>query len=103
MNIARNVALGILLLPGTVGWSAPPQSPANNAQPHNPNSGGASTSARTTDSQEGEQKFRENCGRCHTEPQAISPRETKAVMQHMRVRASLSAHDAELIRHFLAP
>jgi cytochrome c5 len=51
----------------------------------------------------GEQKFKENCGRCHNPPDALSPREVKAVLQHMRVRAMLSAQDEKLILKFLAP
>jgi hypothetical protein len=51
----------------------------------------------------GEVKFKENCGRCHNPPDALSPREVKAVLQHMRVRAMLSAEDERLIMKFLAP
>lgn len=51
----------------------------------------------------GEQKFKENCGRCHVPPDSLSPREVKAVVQHMRVRAMLSAEDERLILKYLAP
>jgi cytochrome c5 len=51
----------------------------------------------------GEQKFKENCGRCHNPPDALSPREVKAVVQHMRVRAMLSPEDEKVILKFLAP
>jgi len=51
----------------------------------------------------GEVKFKENCGRCHNPPDALSPREVKAVLQHMRVRAMLSAEDEQLILKYLAP
>jgi cytochrome c5 len=51
----------------------------------------------------GELRFKENCGRCHNPPDALSPREVKAVLQHMRVRAMLSAEDEKLILKFLAP
>jgi len=33
----------------------------------------------------------------------LSPREVKAVVQHMRVRAMLSAEDEQLILKYLAP
>jgi cytochrome c5 len=52
---------------------------------------------------EGELRFRANCGRCHNPPETLSPREVKAVMQHMRVRAMLSAEDEQLILKYLAP
>lgn len=51
----------------------------------------------------GERKFRENCGRCHSVPEELSPRVTGTVMRHMRVRASLSAADEQDILHYLSP
>ena len=51
----------------------------------------------------GEQRFQANCGRCHNPPDSLSPREAKAVLQHMRVRAMLSAEDEQLILKYLAP
>jgi cytochrome c5 len=52
---------------------------------------------------EGERRFQENCGRCHNPPDSLSPREVKAVLQHMRVRAMLTAEDEQLILKYLAP
>jgi hypothetical protein len=52
---------------------------------------------------EGEKRFLTNCGRCHNPPEDISPREARAVVRHMRVRAMLSAEDERLILEFLAP
>jgi cytochrome c5 len=65
----------------------------------------ATTGARSAAQQakEGERRFQANCGRCHNAPESISPREAKAVLQHMRVRAMLSAEDEQLILKFLAP
>jgi mono/diheme cytochrome c family protein len=54
-------------------------------------------------SSEGERRFQANCGRCHQAPQDLSPREVKAVIRHMRVRAMLSAEDEQLILKYLAP
>jgi hypothetical protein len=54
-------------------------------------------------SDEGERRFRANCGRCHNPPDSLSPREVKAVLQHMRVRAMLTAEDEQLILKYLAP
>ena len=51
----------------------------------------------------GEQRFRANCGRCHNPPEALSPREVRAVARHMRVRAMLSGEDEKLILEYLAP
>ena len=60
-------------------------------------------STATTAPSEGEKRFRTNCGRCHNPPEAISPREARAVVRHMRVRAMLSAEDEKLILEYLAP
>jgi cytochrome c5 len=61
--------------------------------------------ARTTQASptDGEKRFQTNCGRCHNPPENISPREARAVVRHMRVRAMLSAEDEKLILEFLAP
>jgi cytochrome c5 len=70
--------------------------PAKNAQ-----SNSARNQSGSTD--EGEKRFRTNCGRCHNPPEDISPREARAVVRQMRVRAMLSAEDEKLILEFLAP
>ena len=57
------------------------------------------TSAAT----EGEKRFEEHCGRCHTPPEDISPREARAIVRQMRVRAMLSAEDEQLILKYIAP
>ena len=87
--------LGILLLACSLKLSAGPQSKAP-----------VQKTPETVEKEKGpsgEQRFKENCGRCHNRPDAISPREVKAVLQHMRVRATLSADDERLILKFLAP
>jgi len=45
----------------------------------------------------GEQRFRANCGRCHAAPQKFPPRVMGTILQHMRVRATLTAEDKRLI------
>lgn len=52
---------------------------------------------------EGERVFQANCGRCHTAPETLSPREVPAVLRQMRVRANLSAKDQQLLLKLLAP
>ena len=52
---------------------------------------------------DGERKFAQNCGRCHTPPESISPHISGTVIRHMRVRASLSKQDEEDILRFLNP
>ncbi len=92
-----SVLFVIFLLVGSLKVLAVPRTPA----------GGQKTSKaaanKNNDGQEGENRFRENCGRCHNPPDSLSPREVKAVLQHMRVRAMLSAEDEQLILKYLAP
>jgi cytochrome c2 len=59
--------------------------------------------AKNNDAEEGERRFRQNCGRCHNPPDSLSPREVKAVLQQMRVRAMLTAEDERLILKYLSP
>jgi cytochrome c5 len=61
------------------------------------------STSKTAKADQGAQRFQQNCGRCHNPPDSLSPREVKAVLQHMRVRAMLSAEDEKLILKFLAP
>ena len=52
---------------------------------------------------DGETVFRNNCDRCHTAPEDLSPRITGTVLRHMRVRANLSAEDERRLLEYLAP
>jgi cytochrome c5 len=59
--------------------------------------------SNANESAEGEKRFETHCGRCHVTPEDLSPREAKAVLRQMRVRANLSAEDQRLILKYLAP
>ena len=59
--------------------------------------------AKIDEAAEGERRFVTNCGRCHQPPSELSPREAKAVLRQMRVRAMLSSEDERLILKYLAP
>lgn len=52
---------------------------------------------------EGERLFHTHCGRCHNPPEDLSPREARAVVRQMRVRAGLSERDERALLKFLAP
>jgi len=87
-------ALAISIAPACLAQDKPSQktrSPQAQSQPS------AAASA------EGEKRFRTNCGRCHNPPEDISPREARAVVRQMRVRAMLTAEDERLILAYLAP
>jgi cytochrome c5 len=72
-------------------------------QPQSLKSNTAAASKVTDESAEGEKRFETNCGRCHVPPEDLSPREAKAVLRQMRVRANLTAEDERLILKYLAP
>jgi mono/diheme cytochrome c family protein len=97
MKMRSVLLIGILTATGSVQlFPARAQHPDGAKTP-------TTTSAKTTDRKEGEKRFKENCGRCHHPPESISPRETKAVLRQMRVRAMLTAKDERLILKYLAP
>ena len=50
---------------------------------------------------EGEQRFRENCGRCHQPPHKFPQRVMAAAIRHMRVRAMLTDEDMRLILKYM--
>ena len=88
--------LGMLALASSVSVFARHQNPAGGQKP-------TKAMANKDAAASGEQRFQANCGRCHNPPDSLSPREVKAVLQHMRVRAMLSAEDEQLILKYLAP
>jgi mono/diheme cytochrome c family protein len=52
---------------------------------------------------DGERVFKQNCFRCHTEPEGFSPRISGTIVRHLRVRASLSQREEEQLLQFLNP
>jgi mono/diheme cytochrome c family protein len=89
--------LAIVLLISALSVFAFPQDSGEKQKP------AKTATTKSTSADPGEKAFKENCGRCHKPPDSLSPRETKAVLQHMRVRAMLTQKDEQLILKFLAP
>jgi cytochrome c5 len=96
-RIFISLALICLLLACAAAWAQTGAKPSQN------NSKPKSAPAAQAPSSEGEKRFQTNCGRCHNPPEDISPREARAVVRHMRVRAMLSAEDEKFILEYLAP
>lgn len=61
----------------------------------------ATTNREQSERAGGEQRFRENCGRCHQAPHKFSPRVMAAAIRHMRVRAMLTDEDMRLILKYM--
>lgn len=98
-NAWRALVVALVLLPGTyaIARGAAGQGKSEPQNQNRTDSQSASASA------EGEKRFHENCGRCHNPPEDLSPREAKAVIRKMRVRAMLTAEDEKLILQYIAP
>ena len=90
IRVVSAIVVGMVLLACALAVFAHPQKPAP-------------APAKQTTGDPGEQAFRQNCGRCHNAPESLSPREVKAVVRQMRVRAMLTQKDAQLILKYLAP
>ena len=100
MNPRFAVRMAFLILFLTV-CTAAAQNISPQQQPARVKSPVARTAAN--ESAVGEKRFETHCGRCHTPPEDLSPREARAVVRQMRVRANLSAEDGRLILKYLAP
>ena len=49
----------------------------------------------------GDQAYRANCTRCHSELPKLQPRAMKTVLMHMRVRANIPKDEAQAILDYL--
>jgi mono/diheme cytochrome c family protein len=83
------------LLPPVMAQDHPPATPA----PKKPTVAQASPQHED----DGQRIFEQNCSRCHNAPEGFSPSISGTIVRHMRVRASLSKHDAEELLHFFNP
>jgi mono/diheme cytochrome c family protein len=50
---------------------------------------------------EGQKRFHANCGRCHMAPHKFPPRMMATIERHMRVRATITAEDMQLILGYM--
>jgi mono/diheme cytochrome c family protein len=89
--------VALLMIAAVIGMAA--GAPATQKQANNKKVAKPAAAAAKT----GAQVFTQNCGRCHNAPEELSPREVRAVVRQMRVRANLSAEDEQLLLKFLAP
>jgi cytochrome c5 len=105
---ARDFVRGALLIAGMSAWlwaaAGAAQMFAQNAAPAEAQSSSATPKHKGAQpSSEGERVFEQNCSRCHNAPEGFSPRISATIVQHMRVRASLSRHDEQELLKYLNP
>ena len=92
--LTRASVLGLVL----IGWAlmAPAQQEASSGSKQAP-------AKQTKPAITGEALFQTHCNRCHAAPEDLSPKATRAVLMHMRVRAVLSKEEQRAILAYLAP
>ena len=101
----KGLLLGALLLTSISSFAQPsgqtdkPATPA--AKKPAAATHGAAQSGPQSDA--GDRIFQAHCSRCHNAPEGFSPRIAGTIVRHMRVRASLSQHDAEELLRFFNP
>ena len=100
-RIFRYAAPALLGLAVTCAAQTQQANPPQNNQP--PAKQQPATHATSAKQSEGQRIFEQNCARCHTPPDGFSPRISGTITRHMRVRASLSAHDEQELLRFLNP
>jgi cytochrome c5 len=102
MTMTQRHALTLALLLASITTTLPAQeqsaakAPAQVAKKNSPKAGSQHAIS-------GEQVFAQNCSRCHAAPQDFSPHISKAVVMHMRVRASLSQDETQALMRFFNP
>jgi cytochrome c5 len=101
--ISKPLLLALVLLP--TARPALPQAtqPTRPATAHVNKKQSTASSASQSKADEGERIFKQQCSRCHNAPEGFSPRISGTIVRHMRVRASLSRHDEEVLLHFFNP
>jgi mono/diheme cytochrome c family protein len=95
------LALGLVFITGKPVLAQSDKSAAKSAvSDRNPK---LAESRKKDESSSGEQKFQQNCSRCHNAPESFPPHISGTIVKHMRVRASLSEEDAREILRYLNP
>jgi cytochrome c5 len=64
---------------------------------------GAKQAAQADEENEGQRVFEQRCSSCHNAPEGFSPRISGTIVRHMRVRASLSKREEEVLLRFFNP
>jgi cytochrome c5 len=97
MNLLKALMIGCLAVAATVSRGQTDSSPQTPKAQRNPQKSQAANSDR------GQQVFKQNCYRCHQEPEGFSPSISGTIAKHMRVRAGLSDEDYRALMKFLNP
>ena len=103
MKSLESITLGLALsISALAAASSMSHAQSGNQSPSQSNSK-LSRSSHPATPDRGQRVFQQNCARCHSAPESLSPSVSGAVARHMRVRANLSDADFVALLHFLNP
>ena len=103
MKSLKTIALGLALsISALAAASSMPHAQSGTQSQPQPSSK-LSRSSHPASPDRGQRVFQQNCARCHSAPESLSPSASGAVARHMRVRANLSEADFRALMHFLNP
>ena len=94
LNVLMTGCLAAAATAGIGQTSSTPQTPKPQRDPQK---------VQAANSDRGQQVFKQNCYRCHQEPEGFSPSISGTIARHMRVRAGLSDEDFKALMKFLNP
>jgi cytochrome c5 len=100
MNSKHLLPVFVVLASATLAQATAQSNPSAAKPKANPP---AAAQASQQHQEEGTRVFQQNCSRCHNTPEGFSPSISGTVVRHMRVRASLSKHDEEVLLRFFNP
>ena len=103
MKSLETITLALALsISGLAAAARMPKAQTDSASQTHPSSR-LSRSSHPATPDRGQRVFQQNCARCHSAPENLSPSASGAVARHMRVRANLSDADFIALLHFLNP
>ena len=98
MKIQVTMLAGALALASAIYGAAQPHKKDSSSTPVAPVNAEADADVMRA---QGEQRFRANCSRCHAAPRKFPPRMMATLVRHMRVRATITDEDMQLILHYM--
>jgi cytochrome c5 len=103
MKLLKATSLGLVLSITALAMASSSSRAQTDTQAKSTASSRLSRSGHPVTPDRGQRVFQENCGRCHSAPEGLSPSASGAVARHMRVRANLSEADFKALLHFVNP
>jgi cytochrome c5 len=103
MKSLETITLGLALSISAIAAASSMPPAQSDSQPKTQTNSKLSRASHPATPDRGQRVFQQNCARCHSAPENLSPSAAGAVARHMRVRANLSEADFRALLHFLNP